>query len=278
MKAPTWLLWSAAFSLCVACGGGGHADSAPSQEYAVPESKMAYGPQDGSPRFANEAQAETPELEEKKIIRTANLRMQVKSFEQASRDIRSLAQRFSAEIASEEIQQYGEMLENRMTVRVKPERFDSLLLSLEQMAIHLDFRSLNAEDVTRQYIDLETRLASKRAVVERYRELLQQAKNVSEVLNVEENLRKVVEEIESVEGQLRYLSRQVDMSTIQLTYYERSRQPLAQRSFWSRIAEGFSRGWQLLKDLAVGLVAAWPIVLIIGAALWWWRRRRRRRS
>jgi hypothetical protein len=278
MKAPTWLLWSAALSLCVACGGGGYADSAPSQEYALPESKMAYDEEAGTPRFANEPLAETPEPAERKIIRTANLRMQVKSFEQASQDIRGLAQRFGAEIASEEVQQYGEMLENRMTVRVKPERFDSLLHSLEQLAIHLDFRSVNAEDVTRQYIDLETRLAAKRAVVERYRELLQQAKNVTEVLNVEENLRKVVEEIESVEGQLRYLSRQVQMSTIQLTYYERSRQPLAQRSFWSRIGDGFAQGWQLLKDLAVALVAAWPIVLIILAVIWWWRRRRQRNS
>ncbi|HQU60315.1 MAG TPA: DUF4349 domain-containing protein [Saprospiraceae bacterium] len=220
---------------------------------------------------------ESPQaLPEKKIIRTANMRMEVKDFKKAQQEIAALVLRMEAEVISEEIQQYGEMLENRMVLKVKPERFDSMLNSLEQLATYVDFRSVNAEDVTRQYIDLETRLSSKRAVVERYRELLKQAKNVEEVLAVEENLRKVVEEIESIEGQLQYLSRQVDYSTINLTFYEKTDQPLLRRSFMNRIGEGFTRGWYLLKDLAVGLVSIWPILLILVLGVWWWARRRRK--
>lgn len=215
-------------------------------------------------------------LPEKKIIRTANMRMEVKDFKKAQQEIAALVLRMEAEVISEEIQQYGEMLENRMVLKVKPERFDSMLHNLEQLATYVDFRSVNAEDVTRQYIDLETRLSSKRAVVERYRELLKQAKNVEEVLAVEENLRKVVEEIESIEGQLQYLSRQVDYSTINLTFYEKTDQPLLRRSFWNRVGEGFTQGWYLLKDLAIGLVSIWPILLILVLGVWWWVRRRRK--
>ena len=281
MKALKWIIWSSVALLAIACSGGGgntSSDRASSYDPQASDEKMAYEQEDGRPRFANDANGgEQEQLSDKKVIRTANLRMQVKSFEQASQDIRSLAQRFEAEVSNEEVRQYGDVLENNMHLRVKPERFDSLLNSLEALAIYIDFRSINAEDVSRQYIDLETRLASKRAVVERYRELLRQAKNVQEVLSVEENLRKVVEEIESVEGQLRYLSRQVEMSSIQLAFYEKTRQPLAQRSFWSQVSEGFSRGWHLLKDLAIGLISAWPVVLLLAAGLWWWARRRQRK-
>ncbi len=161
-------------------------------------------------------------------------------------------------------------------IRVVPQRFDSLLLELEQLAAHVDLRSVNSEDVTRQYIDLETRLASKRAVVERYRELLKQARNVQEVLAVEENLRKVIEEIESVEGQLRYLSRQVDLSTVNLTIYEKGSRLSTGRSFWSRIGEGFEDGWKLLKEMAIGMVSIWPVLLVLAVFLIWLVRRQRK--
>ena len=215
---------------------------------------------------------------EKKIIRTANMRMEVKDYKTAMASVKTLVEGYRGELTGENEQQYGGRLENTLVIRVFPQHFDSLLLEFEQLASHVDFKSINSEDVTRQYIDLETRLASKRAVVTRYRELLKQAKNVQEVLAVEENLRKVVEEIESIEGQLKYLSRQVDFSTINLTIYEEGRQLSTSRSFWSRIGEGFQDGWKLLKSLAVGLVTIWPILLILALLTAWWVRRRRKKA
>lgn len=282
MKTTNWAIILLLALAILACGGRSGAPEMAAESYDTysgGEAKMAYesGEADRQPTASGEAAQAEDVIQEKKIIRTANIRMEVKDFREAQQQAAALVLRFEGEVVSEEVQQYGEMLENRMVIRVRPERFDSLLAALEQLATYVDFRSVNAEDVTRQYIDLETRLASKRAVVERYRELLKQAKNVQEVLSVEENLRKVVEEIESIEGQLRYLSRQVDFSTINMTFYEKTDQPLLRRSFTNRIGEGFTRGWHLLKDLAVGAVSIWPLILIIGGLLWWWIRRRRKR-
>ncbi|MCB0570054.1 MAG: DUF4349 domain-containing protein [Phaeodactylibacter sp.] len=282
MKTTNWVILFLLAAAAVACGGRGHAPEMSADSFSGSDAKMAYEADESyrQPTAPGSGEAAPQEdvqqdMTEKKIIRTANIRMEVRDFKEAQRQIAGLVSRFEGEVISEEVQQYGEMLENRMVLKVRPERFDSMLTALEQLATYVDFRSVNAEDVTRQYIDLETRLSSKRAVVERYRELLKQAKNVQEVLAVEENMRKVVEEIESIEGQLRYLSRQVDYSTINLTYYEKTDQPLIRRSFWSRVGEGFSRGWQLLKDLAIGAISIWPVILLIAALLWWWARRRK---
>lgn len=280
MKTKIWIILTLLAALSAACDGRGvqYENAAGSTEdYADynAESKAQtaeeaqFGQQEGQPEQL------TPE---KKVIRTANMRMEVKDYAAALASIKKLVGAYEGELIGENEQQYGGRLENTLVIRVFPRRFDSLLLDFEQLAAHVDFKSVNSEDVTRQYIDLETRLASKRAVVTRYRELLRQAKNVEEVLAVEENLRKVVEEIESIEGQLQYLSRQVDFSTVNLTIYEEGSQLSTSRTFWSRIGEGFQDGWKLLKNLAVGLVTIWPILLILAILSLWLIRRRRKQG
>ncbi len=275
MKAKILILLASLGYFSLACG-----NNSGSGEYARDTASYA----SDNPKMAQEAYAESGHysgngetVPEKKVIRTARLSIQVADYEEALAEVKTLIETLDAELVSENEQQYGERLENQMTIRVVPGKLDTLLEALESLAAYVDMKSVNAEDVTRQYIDLETRLASKRAVLERYRELLKQAKTVEEIVTVEENLRKIVEEIESVEAQLRYLSRQVDYSTVYLTLYEKTPRPLARRSFWNRVGEGFVNGWGLLKDLAVGLVSIWPILLILALALGWWIRRRRRR-
>lgn len=214
---------------------------------------------------------------EKKVIRTARLRMEVADYDVALAKAKQTVEAFEAEITSEEERQYGQQLENQLVIRLAPRNLDSMLNALESLALQIDSRSVNTEDVTRRYVDLETRLASKRAVIARYRELLTEARNVNEVLAVENNLRQVIEEVESMEAQFRYLKQQVERSTIYLTLYETSSEGIARRSFGSKIAMAFADGWGLLKNLVVGAITAWPVLILLVLAIWWWRRRRERR-
>lgn len=214
---------------------------------------------------------------EKKVIRTARLRMEVADYEEAISKAKRIITAFEAEITSEEERQYGQQLENELVIRLAPSKLDSLLNTLEGLALQIDSRSVNAEDVTRRYVDLETRLASKRAVIARYQELLAEARNVNEVLSVENNLRQVIEEVESMEAQFRYLKQQVDRSTVFLTLYETRSEGIAQRSFGSKIAMAFADGWGLLKNLLLGAITAWPVLILLALLIWWWRRRRAKR-
>lgn len=227
--------------------------------------------------MADQAEGVGETLADRKLIRRAEMRMEVADYDQALAQVRALAERHQAEITKEEESQYGQRLQNQMTLRMPPSQLDSLVGQLAQLATYIDSRSVEAEDVTREYIDLESRLESKRAVLKRYRELLKEANDVQEVLAVEEQLRQLVEEIESTEAQFRYIKRQVDRSTLQLTIYETTKAGIAKRSFVSRVGQALSGGWQLLQHIVIGLVAAWPVLLLLGGLLFWWLRRRRRR-
>ena len=141
-----------------------YADNA---EYAPQEAK-AEAMDTGEEQDMDEPTADTP----KKVIRTANLRMEVKDHQQATTEIKRIINEFEAEIYREDERQYGSQIEHQMTIKVAPARLDSLLAALEAIANFVDSRSVNVEDVTRRYIDLETRLKAKRAVIERYEALL----------------------------------------------------------------------------------------------------------
>ena len=165
-----------------------------------------------------------------------------------------------------------------MTIRVLPEKLDGLVEKLSTLARNIDRKAIETEDVTRQYIDIETRLKSKRAVVERYQQLLQQAKDVEDVLAVEENLRKVTEEIESTEAQLRYLSNQIGQSTLHLSFYEPvDRVSSTGPSFLKRIGNALKGGWQVLLNVVIFFFEIWPftLLIILGTALFLRRRKKR---
>ncbi len=224
------------------------------------------------------AKPQPADLPERQLIRRASMNMEVSDYEEAMQTVRALTQKFEAEITAEQEQQYGQRLENRMTLRMPPAQLDPLMEALVEIARFVDSKSVEVEDVTQQYIDLETRLDAKRAVVQRYRELLEKAQRVQEILAVEEELRKVIEEIESTEQQLRYLQRQTGRSTLQLTIYEKTREGAAQRTFGSRVGNALTGGWQLLQNIVIGLITAWPVLILLGLFLLWWIRRRRRKQ
>jgi len=72
--------------------------------------------------------------------------------------------------------------------------------------------------VTEQFLDMQTRLKTKRAMQERLQQLLAQAKNVEEALAVERELARITEEIESMEGRLKVWRELVAFSTITVVF------------------------------------------------------------
>lgn len=213
-----------------------------------------------------------------KIIRNAYVSISVTSYEKSSAALRQLVQNAGAVISNEAEQRSSWRIENQFIIRIAPDKLDEFLAQLEKLALHVDSKRVDSRDVTREYVDIETRLSVKRTTLERYREILRSAKNVTEILAVEEQIRILIEDIESSEAQLRQLRDEVQRSTVTLTMYQEFARPdVARPSFWNRIGNGFTEGWHTFLNIIVGLVYIWPIILLLGLGLWWLLRRIRRR-
>ena len=213
------------------------------------------------------------------LIYHADLRLKVPSLPRAAASLDSLVRRNDGFLsAATETRTDGEWRQ-LMTIRVRPAHFHVLLAALGGLGT-VEEKKLTTDDVTAQHADVAARLDTKRAVEKRYVALLDRARKISEILEIEGKIGEVREEIESTESRLKTLDDEVGYSTISLACYQVLPQPVPEApvvSFASRVVESFYTGWTLLTGLFIGLVAVWPLGLLAPVA-WWLRRRWRHRQ
>jgi len=143
------------------------------------------------------------------IIYTAGLRVRVSNLESAKKKYVALVASVGGYLQSQEDQ--------TLTCRVPAGSFDDAVGQIRDYGIVLK-ESINAQDITREFLDLEIRLDNAVKSRERLLELLQKADKVADLLAVEKELKRLTEEIERFKGQLRYFRDQVAFSTISVTF------------------------------------------------------------
>ncbi len=215
-----------------------------------------------------------------KIIKNASMRIEVKDIDVSTQAVEQLVQSVNGRISNMNRMNYDYRKENNITIRIPADQFDVVIKSLEKETVYQDYLRVTTRDVTEEYLDIETRLKTKRAVRDRYVEVLRnKAKTVEEILQAEEAIRKVQEEIESREGRLRYLKDQVGFSTINLEIYEKQEGPAPSRySFLDRAKNSLSSGWELIQDTVLVLINLWPFIILLLLFIWIWRRRSAKRK
>jgi len=109
----------------------------------------------------------------------------------------------------------------QVQVRVPSARFREGVRRVEELADVLH-RSINAEDVSEEFNDLEVRLTNLRAVRRRLEEFLARAANVAEALRVEQELERVTREMDRIEGRMRFLRARATFSLVTVTAHPRS--------------------------------------------------------
>lgn len=202
------------------------------------------------------------------VIRTASLAVEVEQVRMAADRAAQLVREAGGGVVSEQADAAGDAAaveggRSELVLRVPPERFDAVLTQLADLGQERS-RSVGVEDVTDQVVDLESRLATQRASVERVRALLDQAVNLGEVVQIEGELTQRTADLESLQARLESLRAQVDRSTITLSLYtEQGAPPVAAGGF----LDGLRSGWDALlgsaRVLAVVSGALLPFVPVL---------------
>jgi len=217
------------------------------------------------------------QAKDRKLIKTGDLSFECKNLSETRNEIETVVKQHGGFIVNERLHKgYNNKTSNQdLTIRVPSENFDALVSDISKGAQHIDSREVEIEDVTEQYLDTETRLSVKRQLEARYRELLSEAKNVTEILGIETQLAQIREDIESAEGQLKRLDDQVALSTLDVSYYVRlDESPEFSRYF----RNGVGNGWENLVWFFVGLLNIWPFILIVIALMSGFRFHRKRKT
>lgn len=102
-----------------------------------------------------------------------------------------------------------------LTFKVPPTQFERLLASLGELGEPLG-QNVSAEDVTEQLVDLDARVRTARASLDRVRALLSRAGSITEIVTLEREVAAREAEVESLEARLRSLDGRVEEATLTL--------------------------------------------------------------
>lgn len=214
---------------------------------------------------------------ERKLIKNGSIKFQTNDVEEANRFVQSAVKKYGGYVSRETNDNSEGKKGYDLTTRVPAKNYDSLVTYILNNANikNLDEKSTEIEDVTTDYIDVETQLKIKKGSEQKLMDLLKQAKNLRDVLAVQKQLTDLQSEIESMEGRLKYLSDQISYSTLSVSFY--SKQAHSEK-FFGDFWDAIKNGWQVFLSVLTFMANLWVLILVTILCIWGFRSYRKRRK
>ncbi len=158
----------------------------------------------------------------RKVIRNGEMTFEVEGFDSAVMTITKIVDEERGYVSTTDSDKLANgKVKGTIVVRVPPEHLDTLVLKLRGIG-ELKSQKINAQDITKQYTDLESALRAARAMEARLIEIVKTGKGeVKDLLEAEKQLGVWREKIEQVEGEIRYYNNLVSLSTLSVTLMEK---------------------------------------------------------
>ncbi len=211
----------------------------------------------------------------KKIIKDGNISVKTNDINASKKGFDEILKKLNAYYESEELQNNEMDISYILKIRVPADNFEKLITFIENGQDEIKSKTIQTRDVTEEFIDIETRLTTKRDYLKRYKELLSKASSVKDILEIEENIKELQEEIESSEGRLKYLNDQVLYSTLIVELIKKKEfvyKPQPQDNFFERVKTSLANGWTSIVDFVLWLIKIWPYIIVILVVLFVIRR------
>lgn len=277
-------------SVCLAACGtssdGAYDYSAPASEYKYAATEEAaaeiaydsyYEEEAIEPEMGEAGNgAEAPEVNEsatsqRKLIKTVELSVETKdydnlmvSLEKQIEDMGGYIESLGAYNGS-----YYSGRTNRsanITARIPADKLNGFVKQIGEEANVVD-RNESVEDVTLQYVDLDSHTRMLEEEQERLLELLENAETIEDIITIESRLSEVKYQLESMKSQLRTFDNKVTYSTVHIYIDEvEELTPVVEQTVGERIAEGFAESLRDVgegfKEFFIGLVINIPYIIV----------------
>jgi Domain of unknown function (DUF4349) len=227
------------------------------------------------------------EAASRKIIRNAELQIEIDVPTEGLNKITSIAESLGGFVVTSELKQSDSNQQKptqsvSVIARVPSAQFNTAMERVRSLGNRVVHEKVSGQDVSEEYLDLEARIRTKKALEAQFLEIMKQAKSVSDALEVQSQLADVRTEIERLEGRHRFLDNQSALSTITITM-----QPPAPaiavttEGFGDNVRRSLGNSIEIAVSIVLGLVrfiiVLAPIVVLFGVPGWFlWRILRRK--
>ena len=230
-----------------------------------------------------------PTVIERKIIRNADLSLEVNAPEEAQQKIAAIAEGKNGFVV-ESTQSSSDVKTTArdtvtMTVRIPAEKFNETLDEIRKTSNRVIIETVKGQDVTEEFIDIEARSKTKKALEEQFLEIMKRSNSVADALNVQRELANVRGEIEQIEGRKRFLENQASLSTIKIKLQSPTAFSANSNGFFYQLKEAFGEGFDAALNFILFLVkiliALLPFLILIVLPIYLvlrylWRKRGKR--
>jgi hypothetical protein len=176
----------------------------------------------------------------------------------------------------------GRITQSNLVVKVPTASYETAIDRLsglgKRTAIHQE-----SSDVTEQVVDVDSRISSQRASLDRMRALLAKATTIGEIVSVESELTRREADLEALLAKQKNLSLQTELATLNVTIAEKGKSPAPAKAEGHGFLSGLSNGWDAFtatfSALATAVGAMLPFLIalaLIGYPIWRYRGRFRR--
>jgi hypothetical protein len=218
-------------------------------------------------------------LAERKIIRSANLSIEVENFDEAMNNINSIILGIgivqNSNVTTDRVYVGDEVKlvkSGTIVLRVDKSKFESVINKVKGVGEVYD-ESINGEDVTEKYFDIESRLRLLRLEQSKLEAYLAKLDKLEEIFKAESKLTEIRYEIESLTSNLNRLSSLVELSTITVMMREKRPgavdKPLTYgQKLLNKLKDSLMNLVEFLGDLLIFIVSAIPVLIVLGLAIW----------
>lgn len=243
------------------------------EEYAAEYETGSAGESSTAANVDENTAAQSAALEERKLIKTVDMSVETKEFDQTLDALENKIAELGGYIENLETyngssySSYRSTRDANMTIRIPKQYLEEFLSTVEGIS-NVVRRSEYVEDVTLTYVDLESHKKVLQAEQERLLELMEQAEAIEDIITLENRLSTVRYQIESMESQLRTYDNKVDYSTVYLSIDEvKELTPVEEKTALERIGDGFMES---LEDIGSGAAefGIWFLIHIPYFVLW----------
>ena len=217
--------------------------------------------------------AAAAEAADRKIIRNANLTMEVSSTTDTQHKVTTIAEAHGGFVVTSEAKQREaedparRTLDIKLVVRIPAERFGPALDQIRGLAGTLREEAVSGQDVTEEFIHLEARIGTQQALEHQFSEILKQARKVEDAMEVQRQIADVRTDIEKLEGRKRFLANRSSLSTITVNI-EAPRMITVNTSGFGRslrdsVAMGVDLGSAILLFLVRAIIVMVPVTIFL---------------
>jgi hypothetical protein len=192
---------------------------APSGALPAPAAPLLQNDAMKSAQASGSAEGSNATATQRLVVQTAQLTIVVQDVKAHMSQIEQMAKTMGGYVVSVNIgQTYApdgtKQPDAQIVIRVPQDQLDAALAQVKQNTVDVQNETRTGEDITNQYIDLQSRLTAKEAAADQLTKIMQNATKTQDVLDVYQQLQQVESDIEVLKGQIKYDQEAAQLSSI----------------------------------------------------------------